>query len=171
MSYRDAAVLAPLPVEVKLLREYEKEESVETKEMLKWLSKKLLSEIDNAGFARTQEEYEKAYDSVFEALDILDENLGSRKYLTGKQISGADICLYSVLVRFDGIFYFAYRLNKKKIVDYKNLFHYAKKLYHMEAFRRVTDLVQIKNAYYEAQSELQNPYHIVMLGPEYQAWE
>ena len=171
MAYNDPAVLAPLAVDVGTIKEYEARDSIEQKEMSNWLDKHLLAPIDAAGFAKTQEDYEAAYDSVFQTLEELNDTLGSRKYLTGGRLTAADVCLYSILVRFDSIFYFAYRLNRHKIKDYKNLFHYAKKLYHTEAFRKVTDFEKIKRSYYEAQTERENPYHIIMLGPDMREWQ
>ena len=99
-------------------------------EVLNRLETELIIPIDDAGNARTQEEYEAAYDRVFETLQTLDEELSEKKYLLGEKITEADLKLFYVLARFDSIYYFAHRLNKHKIKDYPNLFRYAKELYH-----------------------------------------
>ncbi len=171
MAYQDENVLASLEVDRSALKDYEEKVSIEQSAMSTWLDKELFTPIDDAGAATTQEAYEAAYDKVFEALSELNASLGQRKYLTGDKITDADIRLYSVLVRFDSIFFFAYRLNRHKITHYRNLFHYAKKLYHMEAFKKVTDFEAIKRSYYEGQTDEQNPYHIVMIGPDMSAWD
>lgn len=163
MSYKNEDILRPLPVDVDSIENFDKTEKTE---LTTWLDEHLLSPIDAAGSAITQEEYEKAYDDVFEALDALDDALGKDRYLAGSRLTKADITLYSILVRFDSIFYFAYRLNRNKIKDFRNLSRYVRELYHLDAFHEVTDFEKIKNDYYEAQTDTQNPYHIVMLGPD-----
>ena len=80
------------------------EEDVDKESQL--LGEKLLQPIYQAGHAKTQEEYEAAYDRVFESLDQLEERLQTKDYLVGDQVSAADVRLYSVLVRFNIIYYF-----------------------------------------------------------------
>ena len=171
MGYRDKAVLAPLEINLSDIEGFDGSNSIQESAKLTWLEEHLLIPIDQAGFAENQEEYEAAYDLVFEAFDELEENLETNRYLMGERITPVDIRLYSVLVRFDSIFYFAYRLNKHKVQDYKNLFRYARELYHIAPFHEATDLQGIKKAYYEAQTEIQNPYHLIMEGPDLSAWE
>lgn len=131
----------------------------------------LLEPIENAAAARTQEAYDRHFDEVFLALQELDEFFSDHGFLTGNRPSGADILLYSVLVRFDSIYYFAYWLNLHHLRDYKNLFRYMKKLYGRQEFRAVTNLKKIKENFYKAQSRENNPYGLIPPGPDFSEWD
>ncbi len=169
MQYYDERLFETLPVDTSRLPGYEAGDP--SGEILNRLERKLFDPIDKAGSARTQEEYEAAYDRVFETLQTLDERFAKSKYLLGENITEADLKLFSVLARFDSIFYFAYRLNRHKLKDYPWLFRYVRQLYQTDAIHSVTDLKKIKEDYYETQTDVQNPYHLVMLGPDMSDWE
>jgi putative glutathione S-transferase len=76
----------------------------------------LFHEVNNAvykaGFAQNQAEYEKAYDLLFNRLDILERRLSTRRYLFGGQITDSDIRLWVTLVRFDAGYYMAFVENQ-----------------------------------------------------------
>lgn len=162
------AALKELEIKIEQDGSISKEIAAEAKEKLRTM---LLIPIYQAGIAETQEEYEKNYDLVFEALDRLDKRLGEGKYLLGDGISEADIRLYSVLVRFDIIYYFAFGLNRNQIKDFPNLWRYARELYHRPEFQRETDFRKLKEEYYQNQTDIENPYHLVANGPDVSGWE
>ena len=78
----------------------------------------LQKEIKAAGEAVTQEAYEKAYDHVFQILDNLEKLLNDNRYLEGNEITEEDKRLYDILIRFDAVYYFKQRLNRKALRDY-----------------------------------------------------
>jgi putative glutathione S-transferase len=131
----------------------------------------LQEQIEKAGAARSQEEYEAAYDSVYEILDGLDALLADRDYLAGDQMTEADQALFDILVRLDIIYYFAYRLNRKRLREFPGLWSYAKRLYRLPEYRARADFEQIKKDFYEAQSDVRNPYHLIPVGPDLSLWE
>lgn len=134
----------------------------------------LFHEINNGvyktGFAQSQEEYEKNYHLVYARLDWLEERLSHNRFLFGDQLTDSDIRLYVTLARFDVAYYFAFRLNKKRIQDYENLWNYAKELYSIPAFREATDFDAIKRGYLLG-NHAENPYGILPLGPDVSIWE
>lgn len=73
----------------------------------------LQKEIKAAGEAVTQEAYEKAYDHAFQILDNLEKLLNDNRYLEGNEITEEDKRLYDILIRFDAVYYFKQRLNRK----------------------------------------------------------
>ncbi len=123
----------------------------------------------NAYSAKSTEQYIPYYDKVFDALDGFDELLKSRRFLTGDEISEADVKLYVFLSAFDLAYYFAFRLNKKRIKDYENLWEYAKDLYSHDAFKSVTDFDEIKKDIFWRLTE--NPDNILPDGPDIGIWE
>lgn len=135
-----------------------------------WLEKFLAAPIRRAAQADTQEAYEQAFDETFAALDLLNRELAERRFLTGGQPGKADVRLYSLLARFDTIFFFAFRLNLHKVRDYEHLTRYVRALYALPAFREQTDFEGMKREFYGSQSEVANPYRLVMCGPDMSYW-
>ena len=57
-----------------------------------------------AGFATAQGAYDKAVREVFAALDRVEGILSTQRYLTGPQLTEADVRLYTTLARFDCVY-------------------------------------------------------------------
>ena len=134
----------------------------------------LFHEINNgvykAGFAKSQQEYEKAYDVLFQRLDWLEERLSKSRYLFGDQITDSDIRLYVTLARFDTAYYFVFKTNRNRLSEFDNLWNYAKDLYSISAFKEATDFNSIKKGYLLG-NHAHNPYGILPLGPDLSIWD
>ncbi|MBT5674307.1 MAG: glutathione S-transferase family protein [Rhodospirillaceae bacterium] len=120
--------------------------------------------VYRAGFARSQEAYEEAFDELFEALDMLEARLATRRYLCGDMPSEADWRLFPTLMRFDVAYFGAFKCNLRRIQDYPNLWGYVRELYQMQGIAATCDLDVYKQGYYSI-SELRNPLGIVPKGP------
>ncbi len=57
------------------------------------LSTNINNGVYRCGFATTQEAYEEAYNSLFDALDKVEAQLATHRYLTGDQITEADLAI------------------------------------------------------------------------------
>ncbi|MBY9080532.1 glutathione S-transferase C-terminal domain-containing protein [Paenibacillus sp. HN-1] len=141
------------------------------------LNERIFHDVNNgvykAGFARSQEAYEKAYDVLFERLDELEERLSTRRYLHGNRLTDSDVRLYTTLVRFDAAYYTAFRANRRRIADYRHLWAYARDLYQTPGFGDTTDFDAIKRHYHLSgllTSEGANPYRILPKGPDLSQW-
>ncbi len=121
--------------------------------------------VYRAGFATTQEAYDKAVGEVFETLDMLEERLGSKRYLVGDVVTEADWRLFPTLVRFDVAYHSAFKCNKKRIVDYPNLWAYTRELYQMPGIAETVDLDTYRRGYHST-SVIRNPLGIVPVGPD-----
>lgn len=121
--------------------------------------------VYKAGFASTQDAYEEAYDELFEVLDELEEGLGEQRYLVGDQTTEADWRLFTTLVRFDSVYFGHFKCNKRRIVDYPNLWGYTRELYQFPGVAETVRLDHIKSHYYASHREL-NPTGIVPVGPD-----
>ena len=55
--------------------------------------------------------------------------LAKKRYLTGSQLTEADVRLFMTLIRFDEIYVVYFKTNKKRISDYPNISEYVKDLY------------------------------------------
>lgn len=82
---------------------------------------------------------------VFNRLDWLEERLADRRYLFGDKITESDVRLYVTLARFDVAYHNIFRVNKKRLRDYDNLWAYARDLYQTPGFGDTTDFAAIKS--------------------------
>jgi putative glutathione S-transferase len=118
------------------------------------LNRVIFEDINNGvykcGFAKSQEAYEEAFDAVFARLDELEERLATRRYLLGDRLTDSDVRLYTTLARFDVAYYGAFLVNQKRLIDYPNLWAYARDLYQTPGFGNTTDFVAIKKHYYQS---------------------
>lgn len=120
--------------------------------------------VYRAGFATEQDAYDVAVDDVFNALDNLESSLSRQRYLTGDTITEVDWRLFTTLVRFDPVYVGHFKCNKKRIVDYPNLWGYLKDLYQQPGIAETVDIQYIKEHYYRSHESI-NPTRIVPQGP------
>lgn len=127
--------------------------------------------MSQAGNAQNQEDYERAYDHFFEELDTLEAKLSKQPFLQGQEEGPDDRILYDILVRWDTVYFFAYKLNRNRLADFPGLWRFAKALYHEGHSWKQKDMEAFKKDYYTRLSGLKNPYHLVPLGPDLSIWE
>ena len=120
--------------------------------------------VYRCGFATTQTAYEKAFDSLFAALDQLEQRLAHTRYLAGSRMTEADWRLFTTLVRFDAVYYGHFKCNLRRIADYPNLSNYLRDLYQVPGVAETVNLAQIKRHYYASHPTI-NPTRIVPKGP------
>ena len=121
--------------------------------------------VYRAGFATTQAAYEEAVAALFNHLDQLERRLTHNRYLLGAQITEADWRLFTTLVRFDPVYVGHFKTNKKRLVDYPNLWAYTRDLYQQPGIANTVNMQHIKGHYYESHRTI-NPTGVVPVGPE-----
>ena len=122
--------------------------------------------VYRAGFARRQDAYEQAFAELFDTFDWLEFLLQERRYLLGAQLTEADWRLFPTLARFDEVYNLHFRCNHRRLVDYPNLWGYARELWQMPLIAGTVAMDQIKRHYYTTHDEL-NPKRIIPVGPGY----
>jgi putative glutathione S-transferase len=85
--------------------------------------------VYKAGFSTNQDAYEEAYDDLFMAFDKMEEILSTQRYLAGDVITVADWRAFPTLFRFDTVYHYAFKCNKKHLYQYPNLWNYTRELY------------------------------------------
>lgn len=120
--------------------------------------------VYRAGFATTQEAYEEAFDTLFAALDKMEERLSGQRYLVGDRLTEADWRLFTTLARFDPVYVGHFKCNRQRIADYPNLSNYLRALYQVPGVAETVNLYHIKHHYYESHPTI-NPTRIVPKGP------
>jgi putative glutathione S-transferase len=100
--------------------------------------------VYKCGFAQSQPAYNAAVESLYAALDQVEEVLSRQRYLVGSTFTEADVRLFMTLVRFDEVYVVYFKTNKKRIADYPHMHNYCRELYQMPAFRATIDMEHIK---------------------------
>lgn len=121
--------------------------------------------VYKAGFATTQAAYDDAVREVFETLDWLEERLGSGRYLMGDRLTEADWRLATTLFRFDPVYHGHFKCNRRRLVDYPNLWSYARELYQYPGVAETVNFDHITRHYYQSHDTI-NPTGIVPVGPD-----
>ncbi|WIM94924.1 glutathione S-transferase C-terminal domain-containing protein [Actinoplanes oblitus] len=125
--------------------------------------------VYRAGFATSQEAYEKAYHRLFERLDWLSARLAGQRYLVGDTITEADVRLFTTLARFDAVYHGHFKCNRQKLSEMPVLWAYARDLFQTPGFGDTIDFVHIKQHYYEVHRMI-NPTGVVPAGPDLRGW-
>jgi glutathionyl-hydroquinone reductase len=117
-------------------------------ELNPWMQSDINAGVYKAGFAQTQEQYEKGCIPLFAALNKLEAMLAKNggPYILGKQMTELDLRAYATVVRFDTVYVQHFKANLGTIRhDYPVLNSWLKNLYwNVEGFRDTTDFRHIK---------------------------
>lgn len=120
--------------------------------------------VYRAGFARTQEAYDKAVREVFATLDEIEAHLSGHEWLVGDRFTEADLRLFPTLARFDVAYHYAFKCNIRRLTDYPALWSYARRIYALPGVAGTVRFDVYKQGYFSP-SELRNPLGIVPAGP------
>lgn len=121
--------------------------------------------VYRSGFAESQESYEVAVGTVFETLDMLEEQLANRRWLLGGDLSEPDIRLFPTLARFDVAYFTAFRCSRRRVVDYPRLWAYARRFYALPGVAGTVAFDIYRRGYFSA-SPKRNPLGIVPVAPD-----
>jgi putative glutathione S-transferase len=121
--------------------------------------------VYKAGFATTQQAYEKAVVALFDALDELEARLARQRYLVGDRLTEADWRLFTTLLRFDPVYVGHFKCNIRRIADYSNLSGYTRELFQYPGVAGTVHMDHIKDHYYRSHPSI-NPTGVVPAGPE-----
>ncbi len=122
--------------------------------------------VYQAGFASSQDAYEEAVIPLFDTLEWLEQRLAKQRYLTGSQITEADWRLFTTLIRFDPVYVGHFKCNRKRLIDYSNLWGYTRDLYQQPGVVETINIGLIKQHYYSSHTQV-NPTGIIPIGPEF----
>lgn len=141
----------------------------ELREDIETINEDVYNNVNNgvykAGFATTQQAYEKAFEALFASLDRLEDRLSGQRYLVGDHLTEADWRLFTTLVRFDAVYVGHFKCNRRRIADYPNLSNYLRDLYQTPGAAETVDMATIKHHYYGSHKSI-NPYGIIPAGPD-----
>jgi putative glutathione S-transferase len=120
--------------------------------------------VYRAGFATTQSAYDPAVAEVFQTLDWLERHLSTRRYLMGDRVTEADWRLFSTLIRFDPVYHLHFKCNRRRIVDYTNIWAYTRELYQWPGVAGTVHMDHIVRHYHYSHDTI-NPHRIIPINP------
>ncbi|MBA5235973.1 glutathione S-transferase family protein [Pectobacterium aroidearum] len=130
-----------------------------------WIYDKVNNGVYKAGFATSQSAYDESATTVFAALSDLEAILAKQRYLTGEQLTEADLRLWTTLLRFDPVYHTHFKCDKYRLSDYPNLFGFLRDIYQMPGIADTVDMAHIRHHYYRSHGTI-NPHGVISLGPE-----
>ncbi len=130
-----------------------------------WIYDKVNNGVYKAGFATSQSAYDESATTVFAALSDLEAILAKQRYLTGEQLTEADLRLWTTLIRFDPVYHTHFKCDKYRLSDYPNLFGFLRDIYQMPGIADTVDMAHIRHHYYRSHGTI-NPHGVISLGPE-----
>lgn len=132
------------------------------------VNKRIYSNINNgvykAGFATSQTAYDRAVTALFDSLDWVEERLSRNRYLMGERVTEADWRLLTTLLRFDPVYHLHFKCNRRRIVDYPNIWGYTRELYQIEGVAQTLNLDHIVRHYHYSHDTI-NPNRIIPINP------
>ncbi|WP_409311322.1 glutathione S-transferase family protein [Pectobacterium sp. B1J-3] len=134
-------------------------------ELNRWIYDDVNNGVYKSGFATSQSAYDEAATKVFDALNRLEAILSQQRYLTGSQLTEADLRLWTTLIRFDPVYHTHFKCDKYRLSDYPNLFGFLRDIYQMPSIADTVNMAHIRHHYYRSHGTI-NPHGIISLGPE-----
>ena len=125
--------------------------------------------VYKAGFATTQAAYDAAIGPLFDTLDWIEGGLSKRRYLMGDTLTEADWRLFTTLIRFDPVYHLHFKCNRKRIIDYPNLWAYTRDLYQMQGIAQTVNFDHIVRHYHYSHESI-NPHRIIPTNPVLDYW-
>jgi putative glutathione S-transferase len=137
----------------------------EIESLNRWLHSNVNGKVYQVGFATTQAQYDQASETLFDALEQLEQRLGQSRYLHGEDVTLSDLFLLPTLVRFEAVYEVHFKANKKPLKAHQNLYRYMLDLVADERIRSTIDIDYMKLHYFFSHKHI-NPNGIVPAGPE-----
>ena len=129
---------------------------------------RIYSDVNNGvykcGFATSQSAYDAAIHPLFDALDWLEDHLTANRYLMGQTLTEADWRLFTTLIRFDPVYHLHFKCNRKRIIDYPNLWVYVRELYQWPEVADTVNMDHIVRHYHYSHDTI-NPNRILPINP------
>jgi putative glutathione S-transferase len=120
--------------------------------------------VYKSGFATSQEAYDEAVHPLFDTLDWIEGILSENRYLMGDRLTEADWRLFTTLIRFDLVYHQHFKCNRRRIIDYPNLWGYTRELYQWPGVAGTVHFDHIVRHYHYSHESV-NPHRIIPINP------
>lgn len=140
----------------------------ELREPIEAINARIYDTLNNGvykcGFATTQSAYDTAVKPLFATLDWLEDLLSQHRYLLGDTLTEADWRLFTTLARFDSVYHLHFKCNRKRLIDYPNLWAYVRELYQWPGVAETVGMTHIVRHYHYSHDSI-NPSRIIPINP------
>jgi glutathionyl-hydroquinone reductase len=131
------------------------------------ITRSLAEGVYRVAAARSQGEYDVATDELFSFLDGLDHQFADgRRFLFGEQVTLPDVLAFTPLVRFDAVYNPLFRATRKRLVDYRYLAAFVKRVHHLPGVAETVRLDHILTHYYDGDWAIASRRGIVPEAPK-----
>lgn len=138
------------------------------------VNQRIYSNVNNgvykSGFATSQEAYDAAVTPLFDTLDWLEDRLSQSRYLMDAHMTEADWRLFTTLIRFDPVYHLHFKCNRRRLIDYPNLWAYTRELYQVPGVAETVNMPHIVRHYHFSHDSI-NPHRIIPINPDLDYWE
>jgi glutathionyl-hydroquinone reductase len=131
------------------------------------ITRSLADGVYRVAAARSQLEYNFATDELFSFLDGLERRLADdRRFLLGEKVTLPDLLAFTPLVRFDAVYNPLFRATRKRLVDYRYLAAFVKRVHKLPGVAETVRLDHILTHYYDGDWAVASRRGIVPEAPE-----
>ncbi len=120
--------------------------------------------VYKSGFATTQDAYDAAVVPLFEKSGLAGKTSGDAALPDGDRITEADWRLFTTLVRFDSVYHLHFKCNRRRIIDYPNLWAYTRELFQWPGVAETVNFDHIVRHYHYSHETI-NPNRIIPINP------
>ena len=135
----------------------------EIEAMNEFIYKGINNGVYRVGFATTQQAYEDSVKLLFKTLDQVEQQLTKNEFLLGSEPCEADWRLIPTLIRFDTIYYYHFKCNRRKLSSYLKITEYLKKFLNIQKIKGTIHANHIIDHYYLSHVKI-NPFGIIPIG-------
>ena len=135
----------------------------EIESMNEFIYKGINNGVYRVGFATTQQAYEDSVKLLFKTLDQVEQQLTKNEFLLGSEPCEADWRLIPTLIRFDTIYYYHFKCNRRKLSSYLKITEYLKKFLNIQKIKGTIHANHIIDHYYLSHVKI-NPFGIIPIG-------
>lgn len=135
----------------------------EIEAMNEFIYKGINNGVYRVGFATTQQAYEDSVKLLFKTLDQVEQQLTKNEFLLGSEPCEADWRLIPTLIRFDTIYYYHFKCNRRKLSSYLKITEYLKKFLNIQKIKGTIHDNHIIDHYYLSHVKI-NPFGIIPIG-------
>eukprot|EP00592_Proboscia_alata_P006737 CAMPEP_0194354274 /NCGR_PEP_ID=MMETSP0174-20130528/2466_1 /TAXON_ID=216777 /ORGANISM="Proboscia alata, Strain PI-D3" /LENGTH=582 /DNA_ID=CAMNT_0039123171 /DNA_START=88 /DNA_END=1836 /DNA_ORIENTATION=+ len=132
-----------------------------------WLYHTINDGVYRCGYAKCQDSYDLAIDSLTASFDLIETILQSQKYIAGNRLTEADIRLFATLFRFDEVYAIFFKTNTRSVENSPTILNYCREIYQMSSVADTCNMSQVKTHYYCSNPDL-NEYSIIPLGMDFE---
>lgn len=128
-----------------------------------WVYPTINNGVYRCGFAKSQQAYDEAIDQLTASFDKVDSILQRQRFISGDQISEADVRLFVTLLRFDEVYIPYFKTNTRSVTLTPAILNYCREMYQLPGVADTVNMAHIKAHYFTSHPSL-NRFSVIPRG-------